>query len=589
MKHLPFTLAAALFLLMPVSADSERRPAYEPQGQPVGDPALPRVQAGEGLHLAAALPEARFDRDCLPEQALVAGELYASGWRGERVNMQAVIWAEGKDMQQVRFEVSELTGPGKLPLKADVSFLRYTAASGKLYAEIIDTEKKRLDIPAGTSRPLWVSVQLPRRKKPGDYRGTLTVRAAGGKVATLPLCLTVQDGAKLPPPEQWGVHLDIWQHPHAVARWHGVEPWGDEHMALMRPLMARLADAGQKVISCSLIDEAWNGQTYDAWPSMVQWTRGADGHMRYDYTHFDRYVEMMMALGIKEQISCYTMLPWSLKVRYRDVVTGDDAFLTLEPGKPSFEEIWAPFLKDFREHLRQKGWLGMTCLAIDERPDEQVRAALAVIRKHTPEFRVASAVNSPSKLSEYIYDMSPILTLADYKPEMLQTRKAAGFKSTFYVCLHPLKPNTFITSPTAEAEWLGLFAAANHLDGFLRWAYNSWNRNPFEHTNFIHWPASDCWLVYPGNRSSVHFERLRDGLEEFEKVALLRRAAAAPEASPELREAVRAMDEGLKELFTITRSQGNEHAADIQRAHVLINEAAAAVPARRTKSEGASN
>ncbi len=569
------SLAGTLLLATAATAaDPERRALYEPEGQPAGDPAAARVQAGVGLHLAAAVADARFDRDCLPEQASLLPELSASGWRGERVNMQAVLWAEGEDLQQVRVDDLELTGPGKFPLKAEVSFLRYTSASGKLYAEIIDTRKERMSLPAGTSRPLWVSVQLPRLKKPGVYTGHLTVRAAGGKVVMLPVSLTVQEGAKLPRPEEWGVHLDLWQHPHAVARWHDVEPWSHEHLSLLRPYMQRLADAGQKVISCSLIDEAWNGQTYDAWPSMVQWSRREDGRMCYDYTHFDRYVDMMLELGIREQISCYTMLPWSLKLKYRDEATGDDAYLELKPGEASFEEIWAPFLTDFREHLRQKGWLGITCLAIDERPDAHVQAAIDIIRRHAPELRIASAVNRPSQLSEHLYDMSPVLTLANYSPELLQARKAAGYKSTFYVCMHPLKPNTYTTSPTAEAEWLGLFAAANNLDGFLRWAYNSWNRNPFEHSNFVNWSPGDCWLVYPGNLSSVHFERLRDGMEEYEKVALLRRAAAAEGASPELKAAVQAMDEGLKALFTIERSQGDSHAEDIRRAHELISAAA---------------
>ncbi len=565
---------AALLGLSTVSANPERHPTYEPQGKPTGDTNALRVRAGTGLHLAAAVPDARFDRDCLPEQAQVAESLAAEGWRGERVNMQAVIWAEGEAMEQVRFETLELTAADKAPLRVTISFLRYTAARGKLYAEIIDSAKTRLDIPAGTSRPLWLSVQVPQEAVPGDYSGTLRVRAAGGRLVELPVVLTVQENC-LPKPSEWGVHLDIWQHPHAVARWHGVEPWSPEHMALLRPCMERLADAGQKVISCSLIDEAWNEQTYDAWPSMVQWFKGEDGRMRYDYTHFDQWVEFMMGLGIREQISCYTMLPWTLRIRYRDDATGDDAFLALTPGEPSYEEIWAPFLKDFREHLKQKGWLHLTCLAIDERPDAHVQAALNVIHKHTPEFRIASAVNSPSKLSAQLYDMSPILSLADYEPELLQARKEAGFKSTFYVCLYPQKPNTFTASPTAEAEWLGLYAAANRLDGFLRWAYNSWNRNPFEHSDFVHWPSGDCWLVYPGNLSSVHFERLRDGMESFEKIALLRQAAEAPDASSELKAAVRTMDEELRQLFTIERSQGTEHAADIRRAHELLEAAAA--------------
>ncbi len=561
-----------------LAATPERYPVYEPQGQPVHANAL-RVQAGRGLHLAAAVADARFDRDLLPEKALVCPELKAAGWRGERVNMSAVIWTEGENQDQVRFDELTLTGPDKAQIKAEVDFLRYTNAWGKLYADIIDSERERVFVDADACRPLWISVQLPADIRPGDYKGTLRVRAAGGKVAELPVTLTAQGGPVLPPPSAWSVHLDIWQHPHAIARWHGVKAWSAEHIAVMRPYMERLADAGQKVISCSIIDEAWNGQTYDAWPSMVEWVKGADGRMRYDYTHLDQYIGMMMELGIKEQISCYTMLPWSLKVRYCEESTGEYKYLALEPGKPSFEEIWAHFLKDFREHLREKGWLDITCLAIDERPDAHVLAAIDVIRRHTPEFRIASAVNSPSKLSEHLYYMSPVLNLADYDPALLQARKEAGYLSTFYVCCGPHRPNTFTVSPLAEAEWLGLFAAANNLDGFLRWAYSSWNSDPLKSADFGEWHPGDCWLVYPGNLGSVHFERLRDGLEDFEKITLLRKAAAAAGASPALQQAVRAMDEELKKIFTVKRSVGFDHAGDVSRAHELIENAAKAMPA----------
>ena len=144
-------------------------------------------------------------------------------------------------------------------------------------------------------------------------------------------------------------------------------------------------------------------------------------------------------------------------------------------------------------------------------------------------------------------------------PQLKKERAEQGGKTIFYTCCGPQKPNTFTFSPPAEAEWLPLFAAANHLDGYSRWAYNSWNRNPFECTDFGTWPSGDCFLVYPGNLSSIRFERMRDGIEEYEKVRILRERGNTD-----------ALDKTLKDIFTLKNASGNGHAQDVQRAKEAI-------------------
>ena len=304
---------------------------------------------------------------------------------------------------------------------------------------------------------------------------------------------------------------------------------------------------------------------------MVRWVKGVDGTMRYDYSILDAWIHFMHdEIGICEQISCYSMLPWHLKVKYMNEATGQEAYLKAEPGKPEFEAVWAPFLRDFHRHMQEKGWADKTCIAIDERPDRMVREAMRLVKENAPSFRIASAVDKPSELTREVFNISPVLTHAGTAlGDLLRQRKAEGKITTFYVCLHPLKPNTFTYSAPAEAEWLGFFAAANNLDGFLRWAYNSWNRNPFETTDFVKWPSGDCFLVYPGNRSSIRFECLRDGIEEYEKVNLLRaRAGESPEAAA----AVAGMNRKLAEIFTVERSSGNNHAEDVTQARAIISQ-----------------
>ncbi len=44
---------------------------------------------------------------------------------------------------------------------------------------------------------------------------------------------------------------------------------------------------------------------------MVSWT--------YDLQYFDKWVEFMMnEIGIREQINCFTMIPWALHFDYLD-------------------------------------------------------------------------------------------------------------------------------------------------------------------------------------------------------------------------------------------------------------------------------
>jgi hypothetical protein len=340
--------------------------------------------------------------------------------------------------------------------------------------------------------------------------------------------------------------------------------------------MQRLAEAGQKTITCTLIEEAWGGQTYDTFPAMVRWTRHADGSWTYDYSIFDQWVGFMTdEVGMKSaRIHCYTMIPWSLKFRYYDAAAAREVDLELQPGTDAYDAFWGRFLKNFTTHLRAKGWLERTRIGMDERPDALMRGAIATLKKHAPELKLASAINHPSVLSRDVDDVSPaIMTSGEFSASDLQTRRAAGQKTTYYVCTAPPVPNTFTFSPPAESEWLGWFAAARGFDGFLRWAYHSWVENPFQSTDFTSWPSGDCFVIYPGNRSSVRFERLRDGIENFEKVHLIRALAATTPPNPTQAAALTKLSEALGNFTWERGAKSGVHAGDVRVATEAIHQA----------------
>ena len=455
-------------------------------------------------------------------------------WKGEKVSAQAVLLSSD-GLQKVRAEVSELKCNGGVIKGATARFvmevtgdvfqegygqcgLRKKGELDSIYVADRICPDEVVTVPGGKQQPVWLSVKVPADAAPGVYEGTLRVRGTGFK-KSLPISIQVVD-AVLPEPSEWKFHLDLWQNPYSVARYFNVPLWSEEHFSKMAPIMKILADAGQKVITTTIIDRPWNGQTEDPFGSMVVKTLGADGRWTYDYSVFDKWVEFMMSVGITGQINCYSMIPWKLTFDYVDGATSEVKYVNAGPGTDEYAAYWMPFLKDFAAHLKARGWFSKTALAMDERPEEAMAAALKVIRESDPDWKVALAGNFHESIQSEIYDLC-ITSKREFPEEARAQRRAAGMVSTYYVCCGERYPNTFIACDPMEAVWLGWYAAAMDFDGLLRWAYNSWTADPEKDARFRTWAAGDCYIVYPSG-TSVRMERLIEGIQDFEKIRILR-------------------------------------------------------------------
>jgi hypothetical protein len=484
-----------------------------------------------------------------------------TAWRGERIQAQMLLWST-TGAEQVRVE--PWNHEDSLP--AQVRFVRYVLADKTLAPDILD-DVERMDIPARTVRPVWVSVDVPRDARPGLHSIRLSISAKetgrDSGIGTMGATLHVEVlPATLPAPKDWAFYLDLWQNPYALARYHHVRPFSEAHLAVMRPHLKLLANAGQKVITTTILHAPWGGQTYDSYDSMVEWTRTPDGKWQWDYTNFDRYVEFARSCGIGPYINCYSMIPWTNELRYRDTRTGEYRTLPLQPGEAFYADVWGPFLKDFTRHLAAKGWLKYTRIAMDERPLPAMKAAWDVVKKNAPGLGIALAGEPKTEFKDEVTDWCAYLT-PELSREIIAERTKKGLPTTFYVCCVPNRPNTFTNAPPAESTWLGLYAAARGYTGFLRWAFDSWTEDPLYDTKHVTWDAGDCFLVYPGARSSIRFERLREGIQEYEKVRILRQRLAG---TPELAQ----VEEALSRL-TLKQAQSGEPVAP------LVNAAKAAI------------
>lgn len=490
------------------------------------------------------------------------------GWKGERLNAQAVFKAGPESI------ISASSSPlknskGQIPASSVECYaVEYVKADfyGMVGQEIsmqpdrlVKAEGHR--VAAGSTCPIWVIVNIPAYAAAGKYTGTINLKA-GSQEFKLPISVTVVD-RELPKAQEWAFHLDLWQNPYAVARWFNVPLWSSRHFDRMRPIIRRYAEAGGKVITTSIIQHPWNCQTYDPFEDMIAKIKGIDGKWTYDYTVFDKWVEFCMECGVTEQIACYTMVPWGYTFAYIDLATASVKNIECKPGAPEYEAFWLPFLKDFARHLKEKGWFSRTCLAMDERPSEQMVAARNIVRKADPDFRMEGAVNYSPEVVDIMSGISIGYQFTGSFPEdAVRQRKANGQFTTIYTCCNPDHPNTFAFSPLAEPEYLGLAISARNYDGYLRWALNSWPEDPTADSRFGNWLSGDTYLLYPEG-SSIRFERLRAGIQDYEKVRILR-----AEGNPTVNAA---LDKVLAPFRAVVTDDSINAAKAVREAKAVIN------------------
>ena len=246
-----------------------------------------------------------------------------------------------------------------------------------------------------------------------------------------------------------------------------------------------------------------------------------DGSWHYDYSVFDRWVNLMMSMGVNKMINCYSIVPWNCLLDYFDEATGSKVTVSAKPGKPEFERMWKPFLTDFASHLKEKGWIGITNIAMDERSPEEMDAAAALLSECAPELGFAIADNHKSYRKYTMMKDVCVSMKFGMSAEDIAKRRAEGFNSTFYVSCSTQSPNTFTFSPAYESEFLIWYGEYRGYDGMLRWAWNSWPEDPVNDSRFGKFPSGDTYFGYPGGRVSIRYEMMRDGIEAAEKMRIL--------------------------------------------------------------------
>ena len=441
-----------------------------------------------------------------------------------------------------------------------------------------------LDIEANKVQQAWININVPKDVQPGVYKGTVTVTA--DELETPYVFNYEFEVLNLVQPEtsEVGTEIQVWQHPFSVANHYlglGSKPSGgisnelandfyftEKHFNLMRASMEEYRDLGGRDVVANIVEEAWNHQSYYNDPSMVKWTKKADGTFEFDYTWYDAWINFQVECGVLDpengigQIKCYSIVPWNNQIAYYDEATGQTVKKSYRPGSADWKEIWGIFLTDFMEHSKAKGWFEITYISMDERGLDQLEPAVEMIESITDvegnHFKISSALNYAAPeyydFTDRINDISINQGNAANVKQMQalsQHRQERGLTTTIYTCTGDY-PSSYTISDPADNYWTMWYSMTTQTDGFMRWAWDNYVYNMHENISYRYWEPGDGWFIYPIEKeeldenfnasfySTPRYEMLKKGIRDVNKAKYLM------EQSEELKEKVNELTGSIK-------------------------------------------
>ncbi|MDB5223875.1 MAG: hypothetical protein JWN83_2542 [Chitinophagaceae bacterium] len=540
----------------------------------------------KGLHVSFASTDESYFRSEVPGLEKESLSFEGVAWKGERLNTEILVWSPDT-INQVRFTLSDLKNEkGKVLSKGNMqlNMVRYVVGNYPYGAKDVTCGASpypnlylmpdrfetfdRFDVPGKTVRPVWLSMDIPAGTEAGTYSGTIIVNSENYS-ATLNVKVHVQNQV-LPKPHDWKHRLDLWQNPWVVAWKNNVKPWGEEHKLLLKKHLKLYADAGGTYITTYAVHSPWADNSYMIEGGMIDWIKRKNGSWKFDYKIFDEYVQLAMSVGIDRAITLYTPVPWGFRFRVMDEQTGNYAYESWAPHSIQFKDAWNAFLTDLKKHLEQKGWFDKTYLGINENAMDETLAAIKVIKDHSKKWKITYAGDWHKELDTLLDDYC-FLIGKESDVDVVKQRRARRQTTTYYNCCNPPVPNNFIFSPPIEGRWLGWYTAAHKYDGYLRWAYDAWPADPVRDARHELWPAGDCYLVYPGGTSCVRFEKIREGIVDYEKIRIIRKKASKS-TDKSVKYLIQQLDMHLETLLSEKDFDAKKITVDVMKGRKIIEQ-----------------
>lgn len=359
-----------------------------------------------------------------------------------------------------------------------------------------------------------VKIKIPEKLKSGKYQLEL-IFEQNGSSQKLEATIHVID-RKLPEFSALNFDMDFWQFPLSISTYYNFEPYSEEHWEQIALMFDQLKGFNQTVVTTSVFYDIYNSKIKPVEQMMIQVRKKADGSYSYDYSTFEKYVELAASKGISKEIAVHNLFPWNLTYFYFDEVSGAMKTFRAETNSQAYKDFWQPFLLDFATFLKSKNWMDKTVFWVDERDANTTALLINYIQEIEPEFKFGFSGRFSPGLSKLVYDYSlpsNIVLTAD----KLAERKSNGYKTTYYTSCYDVQPNMLMASNYSDIYYLVMLSKARGYNGMLRWAFNLWSTQIMKSAIFSGIPSGDSHFVYPDGQVSLRYLILKDALEEVQK------------------------------------------------------------------------
>ncbi len=385
-------------------------------------------------------------------------------------------------------------------------------------------EQPEIDVKPNDAQPIWITVKVSINAKPGVYRGEAKVLAVVGRSQqsqVVPLVLNVYDAVV----EKSRLLVTNW-----FQMSNGPKPFPKTNSPLYWELLRRYA-----------IDMAEHRQNVArvAPLRLVEYS-GPDDRLRFDFSNFDRWVQTFLAAGVNARIEGqqfgWRKGDWNgpFVVSTYGVKSGKLEETKVDPASAPAQQFYSQFLPALCNHLRERNWLRIYMQHLADEPvdanADSYKAIAALVKKFAPELRTIDA-GYTTKIAGAINIWVPHLNVFQQNYSFFEDRKKVGDEVWFYTCVAAQGEyaNRYIELPLIKTRLLHWINFKYGAIGYLHWAYNYWDDDPFNHPTEsreggLFLPAGEAWIVYPGKDGvidSIRFEAMRDGIADYELFAQL--------------------------------------------------------------------